>query len=280
MPLRRFFRWGIVVVTLFLLCSWNATAFPPAPFYTIYGDVRDANGLLIPAGGATIIFSYQGKEVARYPITSVAGADYNYMIRMRLDMNSSGTAVYNSIAVKSGLEYTLKVEMGGVTYLPLELSVTLPKVGAPADRKRLDLTLGEDTDKDGLPDDWERALLFRLGYPITDLWRITPSGILEADGLTNLQKYIAGTYSADTEQAFYLKITSASATDVSVEFYTLTGKVYSLEKSTNLSTWTPVLFSINGAPTSLYTGTASEVVSAQIAWVAGEEKAFYRLKVR
>jgi len=268
------------LITSFLWCSWNAKAFPPAPFYTIYGDVRDASGLIIPAGGATIIFSSQGKEVARYPITSVAGADYNYMIRMRLDMNSTGTAVYNSIAVKSGLEYTLTVEMGGVNYLPLELSVKLPTVGAPADRKRLDLTLGEDSDKDGLPDDWERALLFRLGYPTTDLWRITADGVLEADGLTNLQKYIAGTYSADTEQAFYLKIATATATAVTVEFYTLTNKVYILEKSTNLSTWAPVQFIINNTSTSLYTGTASEVVVAQIPWVTGEEKAFYRLKVR
>ncbi len=266
---------------LFLILTSDATAFPPAPYYTIYGDVRNELGALIPPGGATIIFSYKSKEVARYPITRVAGSNYSYEIRMRTDMNSTGTAVYNSLAVTPGVDFSLSVDVGGVLYLPIELTANPPKVGAPSNRVRVDLTIGLDTDKDGLPDAWERALLYRLGYPITDLWRITPGGILEADGLTNLQKYIAGTYSADTSQAFYLKIKEATATDVTLEFYTLTNKIYSVEKSTDLATWTPVDFSIGGNPaSSLYTATGVEVVSTQIPWVAGEEKAFYRLKVR
>ncbi len=255
-------------------------AFPPAPYYTIFGDVRDEFGSLVPAG-ATVVFSYQSKEMARYPITPVAGQDYNYQIRMRLDMNAAGTAVYNSIAVQTGMAYTLKVDIGGVTYLPIELSAKAPLVGAAADRKRLDLTLGEDTDLDGLPDAWERTLLQRLGLPLTALERVTPGGVLEADGLTNLQKYISGTYSGDTSQSFYLKIKEVTDADVGVEFYTLTNKVYSVEKSADLAVWTPVTFTVGiGSEVSVYTATGTEVVTARIPWVSGEEKAFYRLKVR
>ena len=269
-------RWG----ALFFMCAGSLMAFPPAPYYTIFGDVRDEFGSLVPAG-ATVVFSYQSKEMARYPITPVAGQDYNYQIRMRLDMNSAGTAVYNSIAVQSGMAYTLKVDIGGVTYLPIELSAKAPLVGAAADRKRLDLTLGQDTDLDGLPDAWERALLQRLGLPLTELARVTPSGVLEADGLTNLQKYISGTYSGDTSQSFYLKIKEVTDTDVGVEFYTLTNKVYSVEKSADLAVWTPVTFTVGiGSEVSVYTATGTEVVTARIPWVSGEEKAFYRLKVR
>ena len=269
-------RWG----ALFFMCAGSLMAFPPAPYYTIFGDVRDEFGSLVPAG-ATVVFSYQSKEMARYPITPVAGQDYNYQIRMRLDMNSAGTAVYNSIAVQSGMAYTLKVDIGGVTYLPIELSAKAPLVGAAADRKRLDLTLGQDTDLDGLPDAWERALLQRLGLPLTELARVTPSGVLEADGLTNLQKYISGTYSGDTSQSFYLKIKEVTDTDVGVEFYTLTNKVYSVEKSADLAVWAPVTFTVGiGSEVSVYTATGTEVVTARIPWVSGEEKAFYRLKVR
>ena len=228
-----------------------------------------------------MVFSYQAKEMARYPITPVAGQDYNYQIRMRLDMNSAGTAVYNSIAVQTGVAYTLKVDIGGVTYLPIEVSAKAPLVGAAADRKRLDLTLGVDTDLDGLPDAWERALLQRLGLPLTELARVTPNGVLEADGLTNLQKYISGTYSGDTSQSFYLKIKEATAEDVGVEFYTLTNKVYSVEKSADLAVWAPVSFTVGlGSAVAVYTATGTEVVTARIPWVSGEEKAFYRLKVR
>jgi len=271
----------VFLLALLLTLTPGSTAFPPAPYYTIYGDVRDELGKVIPAGGATIIFSYQSKEIARYPLTNVVGSNYSYQIRMRTDMNSAGTTVYNSLAVTPGVEFTLKVDVGGVSYLPIEFVAKLPKVGSAADRVRLDLTIGADTDKDGLPDAWERALLFRLGYPIADLWRITPDGILEADGLTNLQKYIAGTYSADTSQSFYLKIKEATATDVGVEFFTLTNKIYSLDKSTDLATWTPVDFTIgSSSATGMYTATGVGVVAARIPWVEGEEKAFYRLKVR
>jgi hypothetical protein len=267
-------------VALCLASLGSLLAFPPAPYYTIFGDVRDEFGSLVPAG-ATVVFSYQGKEMARYPITPVAGQDYNYQIRMRLDMNSAGTAVYNSIAVQTGVAYTLKVDIGGVTYLPIEVSAKAPLVGAAADRKRLDLTLGVDTDLDGLPDAWERALLQRLGLPLTELARVTPGGVLEADGLTNLQKYISGTYSGDTSQSFYLKIKEVTAEDVGVEFYTLTNKVYSVEKSADLAVWAPVSFTVGlGSAVAVYTAIGTEVVTARIPWVSGEEKAFYRLKVR
>jgi hypothetical protein len=269
--------WG---VALLFTAVGSLMAFPPAPYYTIFGDVRDEFGSLVPSG-ATVIFYYQSKEMARYPITAVAGQDYNYQIRMRLDMNSAGTAVYNSIAVQSGFPYSLKVDIGGVNYLPIEISSKAPTVGAAADRKRLDLTLGVDTDLDGLPDAWERTVLQRLGFPLTDLGRITPNGVLEGDGLTNLQKYISGTYSGDTAQSFYLKIKDVTDTDVGVEFYTLTNKVYSIEKSADLATWAPVSFTVGlGSAVSVYTATGTEVVGARIPWVSGEEKAFYRLKVR
>jgi hypothetical protein len=267
-------------IALCVVFGGSLMAFPPAPYYTIFGDVRDESGSLVPAG-ATVIFSYKSKEMARYPISPVTGKDYNYQIRMRLDMNSAGTNVYNSIAVQSGVPYLLQVDIGGVTYLPIEVSVKAPTVGAAADRKRLDLTLGVDTDLDGLPDSWERALLQRLGFPLSDLARITPGGILEADGLTNLQKYISGTFSGDTSQSFYLKVKGATEEEVSVEFYTLTNKFYSIEKSADLVVWTPVSFSLGtGNPVSVYSATSVGVVEARIPWVSGEEKAFYRLKVR
>jgi hypothetical protein len=262
------------------LTSGKAPAFPPAPYYTIYGDVRNEDGTLVPAG-AFLIFSYESKEVARYPITETLGKDYNYEIRMRVDMNAGGTAAYHSIAARTGQAYTLKVDVGGVAYVPIELSRAQPVVGTAADRKRLDLTLGVDTDLDGLPDSWERAMLQRLGYPLTDLYRITPEGVLGADGLTNLQRYISGTYSSDTTQSFYLKIKEVTDKDVAVEFFSLANKFYSIEMSSDLSSWMPVDFAItSGSPVSVFRATGSGVVTARIQWAGSEEKVFYRLKVR
>ena len=54
-----------------------AQAFPPAPHYSIYGDVRDEYGYLISPSGATVVFYLNSVEIARYPITGVAGRDYS-----------------------------------------------------------------------------------------------------------------------------------------------------------------------------------------------------------
>ena len=266
---------------LLLSFAGSAMAYPPAPFYTVYGDVRDETGTLLPSGGAVVVFSYKGKEFARVPVASVEGADYSYEFRMRIDMGVAGTSAYNSLVVASGADYTIAVEAGGVSYLPIEIAAAPPKVGAAADRRRLDLTLGVDSDKDGLPDAWEQSLLYRLGLNTKDLSKITPDGILEADGLTNLQKYLAGTYSGDTAQSFYLKLGTITDTDVSVDFYTLTNKTYTIERSTDLTTWVPVKFTIGASATlDFYTAAAVGVVSARIPWVVGDVQTYYRLKVR
>lgn len=263
-----------------LVIGPSAKAFPPAPHYSIYGDVRDEFGYLIQ-GGATVVFFFGGKEVARYPISEAVGLDYNYQIRMRLDMNRAGTTAYSSAAVTAGAIYTLAVDIGGVLYYPIEVN-TPPTVGNPAGRQRLDLTLGADSDKDGLPDAWEELQLYLAGGSTTDLTLVTPNGDLDGDGLTNLTEYIAGTYAADATETFYLKITQATETRSEFEFFTITSKVYRLEQSVDLQTWSPIDFTVGTAssPSAAYTATGVGVMTGAVARSAGEAKTFYRLKVR
>ncbi len=255
-------------------------AFPPAPYYTIFGDVRDEFGNLVAAGGGTVILSVNSREVARYAITGVSGDDYNYQIRMRIDMSRLGTASYSSLALNTGATYTLAVDIGGVLYLPLEMS-TPPSVGNAADRRRINLTLGADSDRDGMPDAWEQMQLYMAGRDLGDLSAISPNGDLDGDGVTNFQEYIAGTYAADAAETFYLRIKSAAPDAVSVEFYAITGKIYSMERSPDLKTWSPVDFSVGGAvAAATHTAGGVGVVQASIAKTAADSQVFYRLKVR
>jgi hypothetical protein len=174
-----------------------AQAFPPAPHYSIYGDVRDEYGYLISPSGASVVFYLNSTEIARYPITGVAGHDYTYEIKMRIDMKRAGTAVYNSRAVDSGSTYSLAVDVAGVLYYPIRVATTPPTVGAPAERRRLDITLGGDSDGDGLPDAWEELQLYNAGLPTTDLSLITRDGDFDGDGISNFLEYLAGTSASD-----------------------------------------------------------------------------------
>jgi len=82
-------------------------AFPPAPYYTIYGDVRDEYGVLLPADGSAIVMYQGGVEKMRETLTAVSGADYNYQIRMRIDMGRSLTSSYSSLVVSTASAHTL-----------------------------------------------------------------------------------------------------------------------------------------------------------------------------
>ena len=273
---------SFLFLSLIIALSFGeALAFPPAPYYTIYGNVRDEYGNLIPANGSTVVFSYNSAEHSQYSITSVGDKDFNYEIRMKMDMNRSGTSVYDSLAVNSGVAYTLAIDIGGVLYYPIEIS-TPPSVGNPADRRRLDLTLGEDSDKDGLPDAWEQSQLFYAGLNVSDLLLISPSGDFDRDGISDQQEYISGTYATDAVDFFYLRMAGLSDQDALVDFYGITSKTYTIESSTDLVSWSPVSFSmqVGGSTISSYVATQVGVVRAYIPVSAAAQKVFYRLKVR
>ena len=59
---------------LSLIPVW-ISAFPPAPYYTLYGMVRDQVGQTLNGEGATLILLKGGDEVGRTPSISLAKRD-------------------------------------------------------------------------------------------------------------------------------------------------------------------------------------------------------------
>ncbi len=268
----------------FLLVAGTASAFPPAPYYTLYGMVRDQVGQTVTAEGAEVILLKGGVEVGRTPITSNR-IDQSYELNMRLDQNRTGTTFYTDKAIAASGLFSLVVSMNGVLFYPIEVSGNLT-AGKGGERVKLDLTLGEDKDKDGLPDDWEAWQLYQAGlYPdengIWDLSLLDKNGDFDKDGQSNLMEYIAGTFAGDATETFGLTIKEKLAQSVRFEFYGITGKVYTIESSLDMKTWTRVPFAV-GAPgtgSNGYQATDVSVVSAFTAPRSGTSE-FYRLSVR
>ena len=272
------------LLLLLLLAASSSQAFPPAPYYTLYGVVRDQVGQTVTAEGAEVILLKGGVEVGRTPISS-ALIDQNYELQMRLDQNRSGTTFYTDKAVAAGGLFSLVVSMNGALFYPIEVAGNLT-AGKGGERVKLDLTLGEDKDKDGLPDVWEAWQLYQAGLSPDEngnwnLSLIDRNGDFDKDGQTNLLEYIAGTFAGDATETFGLTIKEKLPQSVRFEFYAITGKVYTIESTPDMKTWTRVPFAVGAPGTGNNAHQAADVgiVSAFTAPRASAAE-FYRLTVR
>jgi hypothetical protein len=166
----------------------------------------------------------------------------NYRLSVPMDSGLTSDN-YKPTALRPTVSFNIKVKIGTVTYLPLELRGSYANLGKPAQRTHLDLTLGEDSDGDGLPDAWERALIDMLGGGLT-LADIRPGDDSDHDGLTNLQEYLAGTYAFDPEDGFRLTQAGQKDGHPVLEFLAIRGRTYTLLASTNLTKWEMVPFRV------------------------------------
>ena len=267
-----------------LLAMGIARAFPPAPYYTLYGVVRDQVGQTVTAQGAHVILLKGGVEVGRTPITS-SRTDQSYELNVRIDQNRSGTIFYTEKAIAAQGLFSLVVSMNGELFYPIEVSGNLT-AGKGGERVKLDLTLGEDKDKDGLPDTWEAWQLYQAGlYPDEngnwDLSLLDKNGDFDQDGQSNLLEYIAGTFAGDATETFGLTIKEKRPQSVRFEFYGITGKVYTIESTLDMKTWTRVAFSVGAPSTEVngYQATSVGIVSVFTAPRSSTSE-FYRLSVR
>lgn len=241
---------GLVLV---LTCG----AFPPAPHHLVFGIVRNELGSPILLRGAEILLEVEGVVLARSVVTQVeAGVNY----RLVIPMDSGATAdLYKPTALRPASPFRMRVRIAGTTYLPIEM-VGISRLTARAgESTRVDLTLGEDSDGDGLPDAWERNLIAasRLGKTLGD---IRPGDDTDADGLSNLNEYLAGTYAFDPGNGFTLDIRSVENEGAVLEFTAVRDRTYTLHCSTDMIRWVEVPFLVvAGGGETLRSYTAREV---------------------
>ncbi|MCE2863247.1 MAG: hypothetical protein LW690_12410 [Opitutaceae bacterium] len=267
-----------------VVCVCVAHAFPPAPNYTIYGLVRDQVGATLAIDGAEIILLRDTVEIGRTPVVTDVRLDSNYELKISIDHNRSDTRTYSPKAFAPQGVYSLKVVLNNQIFFPIEANSAL-RVGNGGERVRLDLNLGIDANRDGLPDAWQEWVLYqagrRSGTAGWDINLVTKNGDFTGDGVSNWIKYLAGTYHGDLTQRFELRIVGKTASAVALEFYGITGKVYGLEESADLKSWSAVAFATapGGSTAQLLKANRVGIQPVYVATTAGTSR-FYRLSVR
>ena len=239
-----------------LLLAFSSFAYPPAPHHLLYGLVRNQFGDPIDSGPGEIFLETGSGARVRGLLSNRIEPGVNYRLEVPMD---SGTApdLYQPTALKPFFPFKLKVQIGQTTYVPIEMAGNFSQIGQPGQKTRIDLTLGVDSDGDGLPDAWEESLIAIYGGTLAG---INPNDDTDGDGISNLNEYLAGTYAFDPSDGFRLALTEINAGGSVMEFLAIRGRSYSIQASSNFQQWSPVNFRIlsgttAGALQSVYQAT-------------------------
>jgi hypothetical protein len=229
-------RLPVIFLSVFLLVpSAPVSAFPPAPHHLFYGLIRDEFGSPLPTGAEVILETASGKRFKNWTISGL-GAGVNYQLPVPMDSGSSAD-LYQPTALRPSVSFRITVRINGITFLPIEMTGDFRELGKVAGNSRVDLTLGVDSDGDGLPDAWERLI-------DSDLSKVGPQGDADDDRMNNLQEYLAGTYAFDAANGLNLKIIRFHEGRPVMEFLGVTGRTYSIQGSQNLKQWEAATFRV------------------------------------
>src|SRR5688572_15996601 len=262
----------------FVLVVTLSHAFPPAPHHLFYGMIRDEYGNPIQGDNVEVLLETSAGLKLRASLNDALEPGINYRLPVPMDAGVTSD-LYKATALRPTVPFKIKVKIGQMTFLPIEMVADFSRLGQPGQRTFLNLTLGEDADGDGIPDAWERALLQMSGNTGT-LSDIRPGDDTDGDGLSNIDEYLAGSYAFDPENGFGLEIVDYNGDAPTLEFTVVRGRTYIVEGSDDLRSWTPVSFQeIGGAGSqSLYRATDVRLLQIQVAAEpGGRAPNFYRL---
>ena len=275
---------GIIARVLAMVgCGACALAFPPLPHHTVFGLVRDELGTPLTAPGGEITLETLSGTTLKTVVAPGAAAGVNYRIEVPIDAGLTSDA-YLPSAMQPTAPFRMKVKLGTRTYVPMEMKVDWARLGQPAEQSRVDLTLGEDTDGDGLPDAWERMMI-QSGKLALSLAQFSPTNRLNGNALTVMESYVAGTYAWDPKDGFRLDIQSMKEGRPVLQFMALRGRSYTVDSSADLVQWSRVRFRVQGdalgQERSFYQGTLLQQIRVEVTGLPRENPpTFFRLNVQ
>lgn len=249
-------------------------AYPPALPHKIYGMVRGEDGEPVSSSAELIFKTDTGVSVIGNVVQNLEpGVNY----RLTIPMDAGVTPVpYVENALSPLVPFRISVVIGSTTNLPIEMSGDYIQLGQFGESTRIDLTLGVDSDGDGMPDAWEEFVIALLGNDLT-LADITRSGDNDGDGMSNYDEYIAGTYAFDRSDVFELHLKERQLDTTVFQFLAISGRSYMIQRSENMTDWESVGFSVpavSSQPVSSYSASAVHTVEVNV--ISTNEAAYFR----
>jgi len=239
--------WPLVLVGC--MASAPGWAYPPAPHHLIYGCVRDQYGTPLTTADSQIILQTRSGARIQTAVCPGLGLGFNYSLLVPMDAGLTPD-LYEPAALKVAAPFKIYVVFNQSTNLPIQMTGNFINLGQPGGQTRLDLTLGSDVNGDGIPDEWELALLAQLGLSL-DLGSLNANLDLLGNGRALWQEFLMGNALFNPADGFAVKLVGVSGGSPILEFTTMTGRSYALLGSTDLQTWNTLSFTIPAEGTGL-----------------------------
>lgn len=273
---------SIVCVALGLAGAHRAVGFPPVPSHTVFGLIRDQFGVPLTDTSAQVFFQTAAGTNLATTVQPALASGVNYQFSVPLDAGLTADA-YQPTAQLPAAPFRVQVKLGTQVYVPIELAGNFAQLGQPAGSTRMDLTLGLDSDGDGLPDAWELAMI-AAGHLNISLKEFKPDTRISGNSMTVREAYLAGTYPWNPTDGFRLNIVGFQEALPIVEFMALRGHTYIIRASEDLTTWKQVRFQPSGVtgaiPQFLFeTNQLSRIRVAILDPETSGVRRFYRLQV-
>lgn len=271
----------LISLALILSVLSSVAAFPPAPHHLIYGVIKNEQGKPLETGDATVILKGPSGEVMRGVIDTLVNPEMNYRLQVAQDSGRT-PEIYAATAMLPASPFTIEVVIGNQSYLPIEMQGDLHLLGESGESTRLDLTLGVDSDGDGLPDAWEMNVIdFSLNDGFDTLNDVNPEDDIDGDGLSNLAEYIAGTYAFGELESLAIKVKEVVNGLLRLEFVTVTGRTYRVTTFDG-SDWVEQAFSFEvSGENALLSHTADSVTIRSVYIPIGTNRSsLFRLSVK
>ena len=217
----------------------------PQPMCVYYGQAKDGYGLPY-LRDADVILRHGTNEIARQTISGSLRPGVNFALYVHLDDGRTATP-YSPRALRTGDLVSIVVRDRDGEKTVMEDQV-VPPVGQPGDIILRNVTAAEDTDRDGLPDPWEWALIEWSDGRLRSLADVRGGDDFDGDGMSNWQEYLAGTFPFLDDD--YLRIEEWALTTnghLRLTFLSVAGKSYTPVCATNLtsSVWAPCAFALS-----------------------------------
>jgi len=255
-------------------------AYPPAPQHVIYGCARDQYGTPLTSSDNQVILQTSSGVQLQTSIRPGLGNGINYALPIPMDAGLTPD-LYQPTALKVAAPFKIYVVFGQATNLPIQMTGNFINLGVPGSQTRLDLTLGEDANGDGLPDAWELAFLAALGLNL-NLSDLNPNTDFTGDGRTLREEFFLGNALFNPGNAFQVQLVDSNGGSPILQFVSMTARSYALVGSADLKSWTTLSFTLPTEGTGLehtfyYAGAIATVQIQVVQPASAPPMNFFRL---